>query len=231
MGAVDLARQLQSIKDDGRRIGDAARAGPTDRVVSCPEWTGLDLLAHVCGFVRFVRDLLDGTATRATPAPVVDGDEALQAYDADVALLLATLSATPADAPAPNWSVAPDTAAFWMRRAVHELAVHRWDAETIADGRPASIAVDVATDGIAEFFDVFVATGLAAGMVPPTQATLALELTDTGERIEYHLPEPGPVTTMRGPASDLLLALWRRRDPLAHHAGGDRGVLEAWPKI
>ncbi|MEN3265081.1 MAG: C-terminal domain [Pseudonocardia sp.] len=68
-------------------------------------------------------------------------------------------------------------------------------------------------------------------MVPPTPATLALELTDTGERIEYHLPEPGPVTTMRGPASDLLLALWRRRDPLAYHAGGDRGVLEAWPKI
>nr|WP_308259051.1 hypothetical protein [Pseudonocardia sp. H11422] len=39
------------------------------------------------------------------------------------------------------------------------------------------------------------------------------------------------MTTMRGTASDLLLALWRRRDPLAHHAGGDRRVLEAWPKI
>jgi hypothetical protein len=114
---------------------------------------------------------------------------------------------------------------------VHELAVHRWDADTIAGGDPAPVDRDVALDGIAEFFEVFVTTGLAMGVVPPAQATLVLEITDCGTRREEHLPEAGPVTTLRGTASDLFLALWRRHDPLAHHVDGPRAVLERWPSI
>jgi len=34
-----------------------------------------------------------------------------------------------------------------------------------------------------------------------------------------------------GRASDLMLALWRRRDPLAFHVDGPRGMLELWPFI
>jgi hypothetical protein len=78
---------------------------------------------------------------------------------------------------------------------------------------------------------VFVTTGIAFGMVPPAEATLILEATDTGSRRMQHLPDPGPVTTLRGTASDLFLALWRRRDPLAHHVDGPRGLLERWPSI
>ncbi|GAA2905116.1 hypothetical protein GCM10010472_74240 [Pseudonocardia halophobica] len=44
-------------------------------------------------------------------------------------------------------------------------------------------------------------------------------------------PDPGPVTTMRGTASEIVLALWRRRDPLSLHAGGDPTLLEQWPSI
>ena len=130
----------------------------------------------------------------------------------------------------PNWAVAPQTAAFWQRRATHELTVHRWDAGTLA-GDPPPIPQDVAEDGIAEFFEVFVATGIAAGMVPPADATLVLETTDTGKRREEHLPGPGPVTTLRGTAADLMPALWHRRDPLAHRVDGPRRLLERWPSI
>lgn len=128
-----------------------------------------------------------------------------------------------------NWSIAPDTAAFWRRRAAHELAVHRWDAETAHT--PSPIATDLARDGIAEYFEVFVATGLAAGFVPPAAATVVLEPTDRDERIERHLPHAGPETVLRGTTSDLLLALWHRRDPLALHVSGDRALLERWPHI
>lgn len=76
---------------------------------------------------------------------------------------------------------------------------------------------------------VFVITGIAAGMVPPAQATLVLQITDTGTRRAEHLPDPGPATTLRGTASDLMLALWRRRDPLAFHVDGPREMLERWP--
>lgn len=39
------------------------------------------------------------------------------------------------------------------------------------------------------------------------------------------------MTTMRGTASEIVLALGRRRDPVSLHAGGDRTLLEQWPSI
>ena len=122
-------------------------------------------------------------------------------------------------------------AGFWVRRVLHELAVHRWDAATLVPGPPEPIPSPVAVDGIGEFFDEFVATALARGLVPPAARRLALEITDVDRRLEFPLPDPGPVTTIRGTASDLLLALWRRRDPLSLHVDGDPAVLEAWPSI
>jgi uncharacterized protein (TIGR03083 family) len=225
---VDLARQLQSIERDGSRLRAAVRVDPDGRVASCPDWSGADLLAHVSGFARYLTDLFAGQGGRDT-FPKVSPDEAARTYDADLARLVATLRTAP-DTPVPNWAVAPKTAAFWQRRAVHELAVHRWDAGTIAGG-PAAVDRDVAVDGIAEFFEVFVATGLAMGMVQPAHATLLLEVTDCGIRREEHLPDAGPVTTLRGAASELFLALWKRHDLLAHHVDGPREILEQWPSI
>jgi MDMPI C-terminal domain len=68
-------------------------------------------------------------------------------------------------------------------------------------------------------------------LVAPARATLVLEITDAGTRRVEHLPDPGPETTLRGTASDLMLALWRRRDPLAFHVDGPRGMLEHWHSI
>ena len=63
-------------------------------------------------------------------------DEAAQTYDADLARLVTTLRDTPPDTAVPHWAAVQQVAASWQRRAVHELAVHRWDAETIG-GDPA----------------------------------------------------------------------------------------------
>ncbi|GAY09395.1 hypothetical protein TOK_3374 [Pseudonocardia sp. N23] len=68
-------------------------------------------------------------------------------------------------------------------------------------------------------------------MVPRSAATLAVELTDAGARREHDLPEAGPVTTIRGPAADVLLAVWGRAPLQALHADGDPSVLENWPRI
>ena len=42
-----------------------------------------------------------------------------------------------------NWSVRPDDAAYWFRRAAHEFAIHRWDAATTAEDEPAPIPADL----------------------------------------------------------------------------------------
>ena len=218
-----------AVETEGRALGAAARVGAAETLRSCPEWTGADLLAHTAGFARWVRDVLAGPASdEIAPVPP---DEALRTWDDDLDTLVRALRDTDPAAPAPNWSVAPDTAAFWQRRAAHEFAVHRWDAQTGLSGEPAPIDTAVARDGIAEYLDVFVATGLAAGMAPPAPTTLAVEITDTGERLTRDLPDAGPVTTMRGTASELVLALWRRRDPVSLHAGGNPTLLEQWPSI
>lgn len=229
--ALGLDRQIDTLAGEGARLAAGVRRDPGAPLRSCPDWTGADLLAHVCGFVRYVRGLLHDPASADRELPAVGAADADATWDDDLARLVDALRTTPPGAPAPNWAVSPDTAAFWQRRAAHELAVHRWDAETARDAEPSPIDADVAADGVDEFFDVFVATGLAAGMVPRTAATLAVELTDRGTRRTHDLPEAGPVTTIRGTAEDVLLAVWGRRPLLPLHTDGDPTILRNWPTI
>jgi uncharacterized protein (TIGR03083 family) len=228
---MERRAQFASIAADARRIGQLTAAAPDATVLSCPDWTGRDLRAHVVGFTRYVADIVAAGGDELSPPPPVPPDVAGPSYDADLDRLLDVLRSTPAGAPAHVWSTSAPVAGFWVRRVLHELAVHRWDAATLVAGTPEPIPAPVAVDGIAEFFDEFVATALARGLVPPATRTLALEITDLDRRLAYPLPDPGPVTTIRGTASDLLLALWRRHDPLSLHVDGDPAVLQAWPSI
>jgi hypothetical protein len=116
-----------------------------------------------------------------------------------------------------------------------ETAVHRWDAEEAA-GTGWAIEADLAADGVDEFFDHF--TDTAADGAEPLGGTVHLHST-TGEG-EWLIREPVPggrleVThehakgdaAVRGDASDLLLALWRRRsvdDPARFEVFGDADV-------
>ena len=146
-----------------------------------------------------------GSEGRATPPPVAP-DEALTSFDADLDRLLTLLSTTDPEQPVANWSVLPDVARYWVRRAAHEFAIHRWDAATTADTEPDAVPADLARDGIDEFFDAFVATAFAAGYVPPTEATLVVERSDSGEVSRHDLPDPGPETVVRGSSPELFLA-------------------------
>ena len=224
--AVDLAG---SAEHRSRRHRIATVRGPGRARELVPGLDGADSWRSR-GFARYLTDLLRARGPRHGVPEGAAGRGGADVRRRPAPGSLRTLRDTPPDAPVSHWAAVQQVAASWQRRAVHELAVHRWDAETIG-GDPAPVDQDIALDGIAEFFEVFVTTGIEAGMVPPAQATLVLEITDTGTRREEHLPDPGPVTTMRGTASDLMLALWRRRDPLAFHVDGPREMLERWPAI
>jgi uncharacterized protein (TIGR03083 family) len=228
---VDGTRWLEAVERDGRELGRLCRAAPTATVRSCPDWTGADLLAHAAGFCRTLDELFAGRRDPTAPAVVVTPDEALTTFDDDLGRLLTLLRTTDPHRAVPNWSVLPDEAVYWVRRAAHEFAIHRWDAATTTTGDPDPVPADLARDGIAEFFEAFVATAFAAGYAAPAEATLVLEITDTGEVIRHDLPDPGPETRIRGTAPELFLAVWHRRDPVALHVSGDRTPLETWPHI
>jgi uncharacterized protein (TIGR03083 family) len=132
-------------------------AGLLDATVpTCPGWTVADLVDHVAWFVTRWSDRLRGTHQGDTPEPTTpDGDDAarvewLRSLGDD---LLTLLQATDADTHVWTWREPDQTAAFVSRRCAHELAVHRYDAQS-ARGTCAPIDAELAIDGIDEVLDV-----------------------------------------------------------------------------
>ena len=230
-------RYLAIIEADGVTLGRICREHPDQPVPTCPGWTGADLLVHVTAFARWLTELYAGTRSIDTEPPALDPADAARTWDDVLAHLLDVLGSTDPHASVPNWSILPDHAAFWLRRSALDLAVHRVDAQLVeaaATGRPDSpraLPADLASDGIDEYLDAFVATAFAVGAAPAADATLRLEQVDLGRTVSADLPRPGPVTLLRGTASDLQLALWHRRDPLDHFVDGDRERVANWPRI
>ncbi|MDN5914734.1 MAG: maleylpyruvate isomerase family mycothiol-dependent enzyme [Pseudonocardia sp.] len=230
--ALTPARYLDRIAADGVEIGRLSRAHPDRIVPSCPDWTGTDLIGHLTAFTAWLRGVLLEPGGIAAPLPdVVDPGEAVRDWDSTLAGLLGLLrDVDPAD-PVPNWSTGPQIAAFWVRRSAQDVSIHRWDAAHLESDEPAPVPADVAVDGLHEYLDVFVTTAFATGGAPENEATLALQVADLGHTLHRDLPHPGPVTTLRGTASDLLLGLWHRVDPLELTVDGDRDLVRAWPRI
>ena len=114
-----------------------------------------------------------------------------------------------------------------------EFAVHAWDADN-ALGRATAIDPAVAVDGIDEFLDAFLSHQPAALEGPVL--TVHLHTTDAeGEwmvvigdgRHELERTHGKGDVAVRGPASDLLLALWGRGpiDGEGSQIFGDPAVL------
>src|SRR5581483_7741703 len=131
--AVEYGEHLASVERDVARIGDALRAGPLDVVVpSCPDWTLRALTEHV-------------------PALPADDDDVAAWFDGCARGLVDELHATTPDTNVWTWVPDQQHAAFVARRAAHELAVHRYDAQ-LARNTNEPIEADVAADGIEEIF-------------------------------------------------------------------------------
>ena len=136
---------------------------------------------------------------------------------------------------------------WWIRRRLHETAVHRADA-ALALGADFDIDPAIAADGITEYLERVAirasADGPAGGDNPlPDGRSLHLHATDPGlgEAAEWTiLGRPDGIavdrahdkatTALRGPARDLLLAIVRRGtvEQLGIEVLGDPGVWDTW---
>lgn len=222
----------------------------TATVPSCPEWVVGDLARHVGSFYRRIR-LNAGSARADEPwGPLVIADEAPAADDPEVvAWLGAQIAQTDAhlealDADTPTWNFAPQAkvASFWHRRAAHETAVHRWDAQLGAGVLPEPIESKLAGDAVAEVLDTFLPAGRrrSAGPVAGVVALVASDLgqdwyvrlrgegvalldTDTLLDDDSHPTRAYATAT----ASDLALALWGRVAFDVAETEGDPALLES----
>jgi uncharacterized protein (TIGR03083 family) len=231
------------------RDADLARQVP-----SCPDWDLRTLAEHLGQAHRFaasnverrvtgLADLIPREAPPADPAALPDW----LAEGAE--RLIAAVRAAGADCPVWNFTGLDQRAGFWLRRMVHETAVHRADvALTVA--APYRLEPDIAADGISEWLLLVTSPGAAA-----RRPELVTELRGTGQTLHLHatdspsLGEAGEWVIERGPdavtwtrghrkadaaarglATDLLMLMMRR---IAMHDDriqlfGDVGLFEHW---
>jgi uncharacterized protein (TIGR03083 family) len=230
METTDL---LTALRRDGEAFGaSCAAAGPGTEVASCPGWTVSDLLWHLTEVHHFWRTIVgerrstwEGYVQPARPA-----DDALPAmYLAGLADTVAVLAA--AEPSAHNWTWSSDqTAGFVIRRMAQETAVHRWDADHAA-GRAQGIEPTLASDGIDEFLHVHLEWRADA----PVRVGGSVHLHCTDVPGEWTVRESDGAfavqrehakgdCAIRGAASDILLALWRRLPLSAVDVVGDADV-------
>jgi uncharacterized protein (TIGR03083 family) len=245
---------LDLIAERSAALRAAAGKAPSDaRIPACPDWTVPDLLAHAGGTQRFwAAAVLAGPASRP-PADEQVQDRAptgdlLEWSAHSTEALLGALRTAGADAPCWTWwagSGGAATAGAVARHQVQEVAVHVRDAQDAA-GVPEPLPSGLAVDAVDEFLHV--AFGSMDGW-PHSPARVAL-VADEGRAWTLILDETGASAvrsaagegrpeadaTVTAPASDLLLALYRRApwDGGTLRVAGDAALvrqLVVWPPL
>lgn len=217
---MEMSDFLAALDRDSAAFLDACEvAGLTNPVASCPGWNVADLLWHLTEVHNFWRTIV--AEERASwegyeqpPRPVPEGLPAAFRHGRDA--LLATLSA--ADPTTAVWTWSDNkTIGFVIRRMAQETAVHLWDAAVAADVvNP--VDAPLASDGIDEFLSYFLAD--TAQDAAPVGGSVHIHCGDVpgewtvreaaGGGFDLSREHAKGDCAIRGTASDILLALWRR---------------------
>lgn len=233
---------IQVIEDEGARFLEVLRS--TDggaKVPPCPEWTVRDLGIHLTRAHRWWTHVVEvGGTERPEDRPEVDDDPSdLAGYlEEGISALVGALRERDEFDPAWTWWGEHHVGRI-ARRMAHETAMHRWDIQAAA-GETEPIDAGLATDGVREFIDVFLASEEEPW--PHEPATIHLHRSDGRGNFSVTLdPMQGhsrrardDAAVVSGTASDLLLVLWRRLDLDAVRVTGDRPTVErflAWADL
>lgn len=241
----------EAFLDENRAFAELFRdVDESTPVPTCPGWSLGQLFRHVGRGDRWaaqiVHDRLDGYLDPRTVAggkPPPDPADAISWLHGGAQRLLEAVELTGVETPV--WTfLGPRPANWWVRRRLHEAAVHRADA-AIALGSEFTLEPDVAADGITEWLErVALQAGREGAPLPLEDAsTLHLHATDPGlgeagewtvrvdqGRIDWSHEHDKGAAALRGGATDLLLAMLRRA-PLADtgvELFGDEGVWNNW---
>jgi uncharacterized protein (TIGR03083 family) len=220
-------------------------------VPSCPGWNAGQLVRHLGGAHRWCEYVVRSRTTE----PIPEEGYAVRELDAfaaeDPAVVgpwlvegATRLAETLRDAGPDTkmWTPVTDgTSAFYARRMTHETAMHRADG-TLAVGATYTLDTDVAVDGIDEWmelgslpmhFDVhpWMRELLGPGRTlhfhaTDTEAEWVMDL--TGEAITWRHAHEKSAVAVRGPVTELLLLIYKRRPPAGLEVLGDEELLDYW---
>lgn len=237
---MDPAQHRAAILLEGGALAAIPAKGLSARVRGCPGWDVERLIGHTGRVHRWAAAFIAQGADDggdAGPRPP-EGAAVLPWYRESLDLLVAELDRhDPTDAA--DTFAGPADVAFWLRRQAHEISVHRWDAEdAIAPGDAMEVQPALAADGIDEWLTFFVprflftkGTGVPAELVGSSLHIHCTDGLDEGigewlirfgdRRVEVDRVHAKGDAALRGPASDLLLAVWHRVPLAAVDVVGD----------
>lgn len=254
---LGTSRLADALVDQTNRVLILARGADLDRQVpTCPDWDLRALLGHIGQGHRFgadvVRRHVTGPDELIAPTSIAVPEEVTELEDwlaAGARELVATVGSVGAERPVWNFSGRCQQAGFWLRRMVHETAVHRGDFALTID-ESYELDDELAADGISEW--LMLVTGPGAAAARPEAAAqlrghgqlLHLHATDSpslGTAGEWLIRRGSEVVSwehghqkadvaIRGLAGDLLLALLGRI-PLTDErleVLGDATLFEHW---
>jgi uncharacterized protein (TIGR03083 family) len=237
---VDLDHPV-FVRDELVRFVAALERGPLSAPVpSCPGWDLRALGAHLAFVHRWATAaLLTATSPPRDEIPDAPDDPAALApwVAAGGEALLDALTRVPPDAPTWHPFPAPQNAGVWRRRQLHELVVHRWDAQD-ASGDTDPIDPVVAADGIDEYFSMMLPRRIIRDGGELPRSSLHVHCTDAagewlvvsdGRELVVRREHAKGDAALRGAAEPLLLSLWGRRHRTpAVDIVGDAAVADAW---
>lgn len=229
-------------------FADLIAAGdPAAPVPTCPGWTLRQLGDHVGGGHRWAAQIIAERRTQALErrdvregTPPEDPDAADAWLRAGARAIVDALDRVGSDARV--WTfTGPRAAGFWVRRRLHEVVVHRFDA-ALATGTAIEVPAELAADTISEWIDLALQNRRGPVALDPDRS-IHLHATDdqlgpTGEwtvahddqGLEWAHDHRKSTVALRGPATGLLLALTRRA-PAAESGVeifGDTTVWDTW---
>ena len=202
-------------------------ADPSTAVRTCPGWTLTHLLRHVGRGDRWAAQIVhDRLEDYLDPRTVEGGKpppDPASWLSGGAQRLIDAVELTGPETPV--WTfLGARPAGWWVRRRLHETAVHRADA-ALATGTDYTLDANVAADAITEWLErVAVQAGSQGAPLPLEDGdTLHLHATDPGlgEAGEWTVRvDDGAITwahehgkgtaALRGGATELLLAILRR---------------------
>jgi uncharacterized protein (TIGR03083 family) len=219
-------------------------------VPTCPGWTLSQLVRHVGRGDRWAAQIVGDRLDHALDPRSVEGGKP-PPDPADVASWLRGGAQRLVDAveltgvETPVWTfLGTRPANWWIRRRLHETAVHRADA-AIALGAEFTLEPDVAADAITEWLErVAIQAGSEGAPLPLEEGrTLHLHATDSGlgdagewtvgvdrGKIAWAHEHGKGTVALRGGATELLLAILRRTalPDTGIQVFGDDAVWRSW---
>jgi uncharacterized protein (TIGR03083 family) len=209
-------------------VGDIDFALP---VPGCPGWSVQDLVGHLGSVHRWATEIVRTGSPAEEPAAPLEQEELIRWFGQGVPTLLSALRAAVPGQECWTFGPRPRLVDFWIRRQALETAVHRWDLLD-ALGARADLDPELAADGVDEVATMMFPRQIRLDRLPPLDEAIVLVCYESGQRSTIGgdgSSHPEPIAaTVTGPASDLLLLLWRRLplDGTRVTVAGDKAAAE-----